>query len=80
MDLCNNHGIIEELRYDNAMEESIPETMMQIILRKFYIMGMSNETYNQHQNKCEGQIWYLQYRSKKLKSKANTPVCYGTYA
>ena len=45
--ICDEHGITEELRYDNSKEESIPGTMMQIITRKFYIIGSSSETYTQ---------------------------------
>ena len=73
MGLCDEHGIPEELRYDNTKEESITGTMMQIIMRNFYRIGRSSETYNQHQNKCEGNIRDLKYRSKQLMIKTNTP-------
>ena len=73
MGLCDEHGITAELRYDNTKEESMTGTMMKIIMRNFYIIGRSSETYNQHKNKCEGQIWDLKYRSKQLMIKTNTP-------
>ena len=34
MDLCGDHDIPEELRYDNSKEESMPGTMMQRIMNK----------------------------------------------
>ena len=73
LDLCYEHVILEGLRYDNTKEESMTGTMMKIIMRNFYIIGRSSETYNQHKNKCEGQIWDLKYRSKQLMIKTNTP-------
>ena len=39
----------------------MPGTVMQIIIRNFYIIGRSSELYNQKQNKCEGQIRDLKY-------------------
>ena len=39
----------------------MPENMIQRIMRNFYIIGRSNETYNHHQNKCEGHIRDLKY-------------------
>ena len=38
MDICDEHGIPEELIYDNAKEESMPGTMIQRIMRSFYIV------------------------------------------
>ena len=64
IDLCDENDIPEELRYDNAKEESMTGTMMQRITRKLYIIGRSSELYNQQQNKCEGQIRDLKYRLK----------------
>ena len=56
MDICDEHGIPEELIYNNLEEESMPGAMMQRILRKFYIIGKSNDSYTQQQNKFEGNI------------------------
>ena len=50
------NGIPEELIYNNLEEESMPGAMMQRILRKFYIIGKSNDSYTQQQNKFEGNI------------------------
>ena len=47
MDLCNKHGIPEELRYNNVKDESMPETVMQRTMRNFYIIGRSSDTYTQ---------------------------------
>ena len=56
IDLCDKHGIPAELRYDNAKEESMPETMIKIIMRNFYIIGRSSQPYTKQQNKPEGNI------------------------
>ena len=48
--------IEEELRYNNTKEDSISGTMIQIIMRTFYIIGRSSDPYTQQQNKCEGQM------------------------
>ena len=57
--ICDEHGITEELIYDNSKEESMPGTTMKIITRKFYIIGISSETYTQQHNNCEGNIMEL---------------------
>ena len=56
MDICDEHGIPEELIYNNLEEESMPGAMTQRILRKFYMIGKSNDSYTQQQNKLEGHI------------------------
>ena len=73
MGLCDEHGIPEELRYDNIKEESMTGTMMQIIMRNFYIIGRSSETYNQQQNNYEVQIREFKYQLKQLMIKTNDP-------
>ena len=59
-DICDEHGIPAELRYDNSKEESMPRTVMQRIMRNFYIIGRSSEKYTQQQNNFEGKIRDLQ--------------------
>ena len=60
MDLCDEHVITEELRYDNYKDESMHGNMMKIIMRNFYITGRSREPYTPKKNKCEGHIRDLQ--------------------
>ena len=60
-DICDKHGIPSELRYDNSKEESMPGTMIQIIMSNFYIIGRPSETYTQQHNKREGNIRDLKY-------------------
>ena len=65
IDIYDDNGIAEELICDNFKEEAMPGTMIQRIMSNFYIIGRSSEPYTQQQNKCEGKIRYLQYRSKR---------------
>mmetsp|Transcript_15996 Transcript_15996/g.23839 ORF Transcript_15996/g.23839 Transcript_15996/m.23839 type:complete len:1130 (+) Transcript_15996:7540-10929(+) len=74
VDLCDEYGIPAELRYDNAKEETLPGTKMQRVMKDFYIKGRSSEPYTQQQNKCEGQIRELQYRTKRRMVKTNAPA------
>ena len=74
MDLCDEHGIPAELRYDNAKKEIMPGTMMQRVMKNFYIIGRSAEPYTQQQNKCEGQFREWQYQSKRRMVKTNAPA------
>ena len=47
MDLCDEHVIPSELIYNNSKEESMTRDMMQRIMRNFYIIGRSSESYTQ---------------------------------
>ena len=49
----------------------MPGTTMQRVIKNFYIIGRSAEPYMQWQNKSEGQIRELQYRSKCRMVKTN---------
>ena len=73
MDICDEHGIPEEFRYDNDKEEPIPGTKTQIIMSNLYIIVRSSDPYTQRQNKCEGQISNLRYRPKRRMIHTNTP-------
>ena len=54
MSICRDHEIPEELRYDNFKEESMPGTIMQIIMSNFYMIWNSSDLHTQQKNKCEG--------------------------
>ena len=71
MDLCDKYGVPEELRYDNAKEESIHGTITKRIMSNFYIIGRLSETYTQQQNNFQGKIRYLQYQSKRRMIQTN---------
>ena len=38
INLCDDHGIPEDLGYDNAKEKLMPETMIQRRNRNFYVI------------------------------------------
>ena len=74
VDLCDEIGIPAELRYDNAKEETLPGTLMQKVMRAFYIIGRATEPHTQSQNKSEGQIRELQYRTKRRMIRNSVPA------
>ena len=49
----------------------MPIIMMQIIMRSFYIIGISSDPYTQQHIKFQGKIMKFKYQSKRLLIKTN---------
>ena len=64
VDLCDTVGVPEELVYDNVLEETMPSTQIQKVMRDFYVSGRSCEPYTPKQNREEDQIRELQTRMR----------------